>query len=50
MLPLSEDVSEEAAPATGQMEILLSGDRRAIIDYAIDAPALALVIAVLEMR
>ena len=50
MFPPSEDVSAEAAPATGQMEIVLSGDRRVIVDCAVDAPALARMIAVLEPR
>ena len=47
MLPPSKDASAEAAPATGQMEIVLSGDHRVIVDCAVDPPALARVIAVL---
>ena len=50
MLPPSDDVSAEAALAGGRMEIVLSGDRRVIVDRAVDASALARVIAVLEGR
>ena len=48
--PPSEDVVAEGAPATGRMEIVLAGDHRVIVDRAVDGPALARVIAVLERR
>ena len=50
MPPPSESVVAEDVPATGRMEIVLSGDRRVIVDRAVDASALARVIAVLERR
>ena len=48
--PPSEDVAVEGAPAMGRMEIVLAGGRRVIVDRAVDGPALARVIAVLERR
>jgi len=48
--PPSESVVVEGQPATGRMEIVLAGDRRVIVDQAVDGPALARVIAVLERR
>ena len=48
--PPSESVVMEGQPATGRMEIVLAGDRRVIVDRAVDGPALARVIAVLERR
>ena len=50
MSPPSESVVAEGQPATGRMEIVLSGDRRVIVDRTVDASALARVIAVLERR
>ena len=50
MSPPSEGVSAEAAPAASRMEIVLAGGRRVIVDRAVDGPALARVIAVLEQR
>ena len=50
MLPPPESVVAEGQPATGRMEIVLSGDRRVIVDQAVDGPALARVLAVLERR
>ena len=50
MPPPSEGVVSEGAPATGRMEIVLSGDRRVIVDRAVDGAALSRVIAVLEGR
>ena len=46
----SETVVAEGRPATGRMEIVLAGDRRVIVDRAVDGPALSRVIAVLERR
>ena len=46
----SESVVAASQPATGRMEIVLSGDRRVIVDRAVDASALSRVIAVLERR
>ena len=48
--PPLESAVAEGQPATGRMEIVLSGDRRVIVDRAVDGPALAQVIAVLERR
>ena len=50
MRPPSESVVAEDVPATGRMEIVLAGDRRVIVDRAVDGPALSRVIAVLERR
>ena len=50
MSPPSESVVSEGQPATGRMEILLSGDRRVIVDRTVDASALSRVISVLERR
>ena len=50
MSPRSDDDVAVRAPATGRMEIVLSGDRRVIVDRSVDGPALARVIAVLERR
>ena len=50
MPPPSEGVVSEGAPATGRMEIVLSGDRRVIVDRAVDGAALSRVMAVLEGR
>ena len=50
MSPQSDDDVTIGAPATGRIEIVLSGDRRVIVDRAVDASALARVIAVLERR
>ena len=48
MTPPSESVVAEGSPATGRMEIVLAGDRRVIVDRAVDGSALARVLAVLE--
>ena len=50
MSPPSESVVAEGQPATGRMEIVLSGDRRVIVDRTVDGAALSRVIAVLERR
>ena len=50
MSPPSESVVVEGPSAMGRIEIVLSGDRRVIVDRAVDGPALARVIAVLERR
>ena len=50
MSPPSESIVAEGQPATGRMEIVLAGGRRVIVDRAVDGPALARVIAVLERR
>ena len=50
MRPPSESVVAAGQPATGRMEIVLSGDRRVIVDGTVDASALSRVIAVLERR
>ena len=50
MSPPSESVVAAGQPATGRMEIVLAGGRRVIVDQAVDGPALARVIAVLERR
>ena len=46
----SEGVVAEDVPAAGRMEIVLSGDRRVIVDRTVDGAALLRVIAVLERR
>ena len=48
--PLSDDDDAVRAPASERIEIVLPGDRRVIVDRAVDGPALARVIAVLERR
>ena len=48
--PRSDDDVAVGVPATGRIEIVLSGDRRVIVDRAVDSSALARVIAVLERR
>ena len=50
MPPPSESVVAVGAPASGRMEIVLAGDRRVIVDRAVDGAALSRVIAVLERR
>ena len=50
MSPQSDDDVAVGAPASGRMEIVLSGDRRVIVDQAVDGAALSRVIAVLERR
>ena len=50
MSPPSESIVAEGQPATGRMEIVLAGGRRVIVDRAVDGPALARVISVLEQR
>ena len=50
MSPPSESVVAESQAATGRMEIVLSGDRRVIVDRTVDASALSRVIAVMERR
>ena len=50
MGPQSDDDVAAGQPATGRMEIVLSGDRRVIVDRTVDGPALSRVIAVLERR
>ena len=50
MSPRSDDDVAVGVPATGRMEIVLPGDRRVIVDRAVDPSALARVIAVLERR
>ena len=46
----SENVVATGRHATGRMEIVLSGDRRVIVDRTVDGAALSRVIAVLERR
>ncbi len=46
----SESVVAEDVPATGRIEIVLAGDRRVIVDRAVDGAALSRVISVLERR
>ena len=46
----SESVVAEGVPAPGRMEIVLSGDRRVIVDRTVDGAALSRVIAVLERQ
>ena len=48
--PPAESVVVGGEPATGRMEIVLSGDCRVIVDRAVDGAALSRVIAVLERR
>ena len=48
--PQSDDDVTVGVPATGRIEIVLSGDRRVIVDRAVDASALARVTAVQERR
>ena len=50
MRPPSESVAAAGQPAAGRMEIVLSSDRRVIVDCFVDPSALAHVIAVLERR
>ena len=50
MSPRSDDDVAVGVPATGRIEIVLSGDRRVIVDRAVDSSALARVVAVLERR
>jgi transposase len=46
----SEDTAACLPPATGRLEIVLAGGRRVIVDRAVDAAALARVVAVLERQ
>jgi transposase len=46
----SEDSAACLPPATGRLEIVLAGGRRVIVDRAVDAAALARVVAVLERQ
>ena len=50
MPPPPESVVVEGSSATGRMEIVLAGDRRVIVDRAVDSSALSRVISVLERR
>ena len=50
MPPPPESVVATGQPATSRMEIVLSGDRRVIVDRTVDGPTLARVVAVLERR
>ena len=50
MHPPSDDSVAAGPPAPGRMEIVLAGGRRVIVDRAVDGPALARVLAVLERR
>jgi len=50
MSPQSDDGVAMGAPARGRMEIVLSGDRRVIVDRTVDPSALSRVIVVLERR
>ena len=50
MRPQSDDDVAMGSPPPGRMEIVLSGDRRVIVDRAVDGPALSRVIAALERR
>ena len=50
MHPPSDDPVAGGPPATGRMEIVLAGGRRVIVDRAVDGPALARVLAVLDRR
>ena len=50
MRPPSEGVVAMGSPTPGRMEIVLSGDRRVIVDRSVDGAALSRVIAVLERR
>ena len=46
----SEKAVADGVPASERMEIVLSGDRRVIVDRTVDRAALSRVIAVLEQR
>ena len=48
--PRPEDDLAVGAPVAERMEIVLSGDRRVMVDRAVDGSALARVISVLEQR
>ncbi len=50
MRPQSDDDVAMGSPMPGRMEIVLSGDRRVIVDRTVDGAALSRVIAVLERR
>ena len=50
MSPRSDDDVAVGVPATGRIEIVLSGDRRVIVDRAVDSSALARVIEVASVR
>ena len=50
MSPPSESIVATGRHATGRIEIVLSGDRRVIVDRTVDGLALSRVIAVLERR
>ena len=50
MSPQSDNDVAVGAPATGRIEIVLSGDRRVIVDRMVDGAALSRVIAALERR
>ena len=50
MSPQSDDDVAMGSPMPGRMEIVLSGDRRVIVDRTVDGAALSRVIAVLERR
>ena len=50
MPPPPESVVVEGSSATGRMEIVLAGDRRVIVDRAVDSSALSRAISVLERR
>ena len=50
MSPQSDDDVAMGSPTPGRMEIVLSGDRRVIVDRTVDGAALSRVIAVLERR
>ena len=47
---LSEGAGAEESPTPGRIEVVLPGGFRVIVDRAVDGPALARVIAVLERR
>ena len=47
---VSDGLAAPSPPPTGRIEIELAGGRRVIVDRAVDAAALACVIAVLERR
>ena len=50
MHPPSDDPVAEVLPTAGRMEIVLAGGRRVIVDRAVDGPALARVLAILDRR
>ena len=50
MSPPSESVVAEGQAATGRKEIVLSGDRRVIVDRTVDGSTLSRVLSVLERR